>query len=361
MKKIMIYAYLHFNLGDDLFVEILCQRYPQTKFVLYAPRRYRKTFTHLKNIQYISSNSLIFRGFNFILKLLRSGHSTQSLLAKTCDAAIEVGGSLFIQTEDYKHRLKYTEKLRIKKKPFYLLGANFGPYHDEHFLIEHQNIFKNYTDICFRDQPSYRLFADLENVRVADDIVFTLDVSKVPTTKNNMTISVIKPSNRASLPGFDTIYYSKISEVAMFLIDKGYTVTLMSFCEYEKDHHAIEAIIKLIKDSYHDKIYTYYYQGNIQAALQVIATSRFIIATRFHAMILAWVYKIPVFPIVYSRKMTYVMENVGFRGPYTTIETIHRLELSQILESLQLEPLNISQQSKKAQDHFLNLDQFLTT
>ncbi|MDY0404730.1 hypothetical protein P5G51_004325 [Virgibacillus sp. 179-BFC.A HS] len=36
MKKVLIHAYTHFNFGDDLFIQILCERYPQTSFYLYA-------------------------------------------------------------------------------------------------------------------------------------------------------------------------------------------------------------------------------------------------------------------------------------------------------------------------------------
>ena len=32
MKKVFIYAYLAQNLGDDLMVRILCERYPHIKF-----------------------------------------------------------------------------------------------------------------------------------------------------------------------------------------------------------------------------------------------------------------------------------------------------------------------------------------
>src|SRR5699024_1160694 len=44
MKKVMVYAYSQFNLGDDLFIKILCERYPETQFVLYAPKQYKRCF-----------------------------------------------------------------------------------------------------------------------------------------------------------------------------------------------------------------------------------------------------------------------------------------------------------------------------
>ena len=44
MKKIKVYAYTRQNLGDDLFIKILCERYPNTQFVLYAPNVYKDIF-----------------------------------------------------------------------------------------------------------------------------------------------------------------------------------------------------------------------------------------------------------------------------------------------------------------------------
>lgn len=33
----MVSAYTEFNLGDDLFIKVLCERYPDTRFMIIAP------------------------------------------------------------------------------------------------------------------------------------------------------------------------------------------------------------------------------------------------------------------------------------------------------------------------------------
>ena len=44
MKKVFVYAYMAQNLGDDLMVRILCDRYPRVQFNLYADNFYKKAF-----------------------------------------------------------------------------------------------------------------------------------------------------------------------------------------------------------------------------------------------------------------------------------------------------------------------------
>lgn len=66
----------------------------------------------------------------------------------------------------------------IEGKSFYLLGANFGLYEDKQYYKKHKEEFKKYTDICFREEYSYKKFIDLPNVRMAADIVFGLETKK---------------------------------------------------------------------------------------------------------------------------------------------------------------------------------------
>lgn len=61
MKKMMVSAYTEFNLGDDLFIKVLCERYPDTRFMIIAPRLYKLVFKDIKNLKVYASNSILFR------------------------------------------------------------------------------------------------------------------------------------------------------------------------------------------------------------------------------------------------------------------------------------------------------------
>lgn len=359
MKKIIIYAYTKFNLGDDLFIKVLCERYPKTKFIIYAPKDYKKCFKDIKNIKCYSSQSILNRAINYIFRKINKNNFVESYLAKKCDAGVYIGGSLFIQGDGWKENFEqYTKTKKIDNKPFYLLGVNFGPYNDKEFYIEHKQEFKKYTDICFREKYSYELFKDLPNVRIADDIIFQY---KKPNVKedNSVSISVIKPSYRKHLKMYDEIYYKAIKDMAIKFIKEGMKVNLVSFCEYEGDVEAIEKIVSLIPNQYLDKINKHYYKINIDETINLLAKSKFIIASRFHAMILGWVFNKPVLPIVYSSKMTNVINDIEFNGLYIDFENLESIDTEEVLKSIYNNKVNVSKQVENAKNHFKNLDEFL--
>ncbi|MGF9741820.1 polysaccharide pyruvyl transferase family protein [Priestia megaterium] len=359
MKRVMIYAYTQFNLGDDLFIKVLCERYPKTNFVLYAPSRYKITFKEIKNITFYPSDSIITRGVNYLFRRLGLNEVIRRVLVRRCNAVVQIGGSLFIQGDNWKGVLEHTKAMKPKDKPFYLLGTNFGPYKNNDFYESYKDVFGDYTDICFRDQYSYDLFKDLNNTRLADDIIFQLKTQKNQKQENNIIISVIKPSIRKHLSQYDEVYYDKIKDIAIYFIKKGYYVTLMSFCELEGDKEAVGKIVDLIPSEFSERVKKHYYTTNIEDTLNVMAQSSFIVATRFHSMILGWVFNKPVFPIVYSEKMTNVMKDVGFKGFYTDFKNINNVKPEQVFECIKTNLIDVSKQVDKAEEHFSKLDEYI--
>lgn len=355
----MIHAYTQFNLGDDLFIKILCDRYPKTTFVLFAPKQYKNCFKNISNLQIIPNDSLIMRGLHYIQKKLGMNFSTLRLMISKYDAIVLIGGSLFIQNDQWRKNLNQIKSFTTQRKPVFLLGANFGSFYSQTFYLEYKKHFQRYTDICFRDQYTYSLFKDLPQVRIASDIVFQLPRLKHTTNEKEIVISVIKPSIREHLANKDTIYYQKIKEIVIQFIERGYTVTLMSFCKFERDHEAVKAIANSLPTNYIQKLKKYYYEGDIQAALEIIAKSSFVIATRFHAMILGWVYGKPVFPIVYSEKMKHVMNDINYTGAYTDFDMIEKLEATEVFSSINQNFVDVTPQRENSKGHFNKLDEYL--
>jgi len=359
MKKVVIHAYTQFNLGDDLFIKILCDRYPETTFVLSAPMQYKERLKNISNLQIISNDSLIMRGFNYFIKKTGMNIRLTQLAPSKYDAIVLIGGSLFIQNDHWRKNLNQIKSFTTQRRPAFLLGANFGPFDDQTFYLEYKRHFQRYTDICFRDQYTYSLFKDLPQVRLASDIVFQLPKLTVASNEREMVISVIKPSIREHLANKDAIYYQKIKEIIIQFIEKDYTVTLMSFCKFEKDDEAVNTIANSLPINYIPKLKKYYYEGDIQEALEVIAKSSFVVATRFHAMILGWVYEKPVFPIVYSEKMKHVMDDINFTGTYTDFDMLEKLEATEVFSSIKQNFVDVTAQSENSKGHFNKLDTYL--
>ncbi|MEC2158539.1 polysaccharide pyruvyl transferase family protein [Virgibacillus halodenitrificans] len=358
MKNVRLYAYAFSNFGDDLFIKIICERYPHVQFTLYAPRSYKKTFAQMTNLTVIANDSLFRRVSNLIS---RKWPLWRGMSGKRYDAVVYIGGSLFIQSANWKQELEKLKAMQLKDTPFYLLGANFGPYTDIEFYLQHRKLFESYTDICFRDTPSYQLFKELPNVRIAPDVVFTLQIPKSvqEAKRKSVAISVIKPSIRKHLISCDDTYYKKISEIAAYFIRQDYHVQLLAFCAYEEDHEATKKIHSYIPASMTNKVTAHLYEGDPEEMIQLLSQADMIIASRFHAMVLGWLLQKPVFPITYSQKMIHVMHDIGFKGSYSTVDKIERVTPESVFQTTEQAPLAISAQIKHAENQFKKLDMFL--
>ena len=64
MNRAFLYAYLQFNLGDDLFVKHLIEKYPNVKFYILADSKYKKIFRKNKNLIVISNSVYKIKIFN---------------------------------------------------------------------------------------------------------------------------------------------------------------------------------------------------------------------------------------------------------------------------------------------------------
>ncbi len=366
MKKMMICAYTEFNLGDDLFIKVLCERYPDTRFMIIAPRLYKLVFKDIKNLKVYASDSVLFRGVNYVFRKLKlHPNFVQRLLGDQSDGTVHIGGSIFMQGEGWAEYVAAAEDVRNKSKPYYLMGANFGPFTDEGYVQHYRKVFPEYTDVCFREQYSYDLFKDLDNVRMAPDIIFQLkyDGAEPPAEKNGgqgrtIAISVIKPSSKA-LTGFDDLYYEKMKDVAIHFIQQGYAVHFMSFCQHEGDQEAITHILGLIPAEYQGQTHVHLYKTDIDDILAALSDASFIVASRFHAMILGWVFGKPVFPIAYSKKMINVMQDAYFDGKYTDFAHLAELTPEMVYDSMATNTIDVTLQANQAEKHFEQLDAYL--
>lgn len=360
----MIRAYTEFNLGDDLFIKILCERYPDTQFVVIGSKDYNLAFKDIPNLKVYSSFKVRTKIINYIFYKIRFYSLLPKFLVKKSDAVVHIGGSLFI--EDYNWEKSFHNNRSIYRKhtvqPYFLLGANFGPFLEEEYYNCHKQLFKGYTDICFREKYTYDLFKDLGNVRIAPDIVFQLKPfinTENVSHQKYITISVIKPSFRTALKDFDDLYYEKLKDISIYFIDRGYKVLFLSFCKLEKDEEAIESIIKRIPVEYAENVETHLYRTDMNLMISIIASAELVIATRFHSMILGWVLNRPVFPISYSDKMINVMNDVNFQGNYVDFKGLKSLNTELVFESMEHNMINVSAQVIDAERHFEKLDSYL--
>ena len=59
-----------------------------------------------------------------------------------------------------------------------------------------------------------------------------------------------------------------------------------------------------------------------------------VIATRFHAMILGFLFGKPVYPIIYDEKQSYVLQDLNFFGNSTPLEKIVDIDAKEVVDCL---------------------------
>ena len=339
--KIYVDAYLAKNLGDDLFVNILTNRYPQHKF--YAISKGEKGYG-TKNLK-VYNNKYLFK----VLKKFQ----WEKYLANHYDSVVTIGGSMFMEKDNAKRDFS------LGKNKRYILGINFGPYKTQEYYNNIHNMLSKVEDVCFRDKYSYSLFKDLPNARQAADIVFSMDTSNIKNTnRKRAIISIISPKDKIS-EIYQEQYEQKMLELIDFLIKKDYEICLMSFCKAEHDEEEIERIYARIPEKQKNSIEKYFYDGNIEEALNTMADSQLIVGGRFHANIIGLVLGKSILPVLYSDKTLHVLQDMQLDIPIIDIRNLDEFDIASINNEVLTRTYNIDKQKEDANMHFSKLDKVL--
>jgi colanic acid/amylovoran biosynthesis protein len=272
-----------------------------------------------------------------------------------------MGGSIFMQNQNAERQLAYKSLIIRsfygKNKKVFVLGSNFGPFHSQGFYDAYKKLFSKLEDLCFRDSKSYELFSDLNNVRYAPDVVFSLK-SSIPLNekKRQVGFSLINIKNRQGLGQHHHSYISKMAELVKKFVQDNYEVKLFSFCEGEGDIQSIYEVIDTDPEI-KDKVKIINYLGAIDATLDEFQSCEFIIGTRFHSIILGLLFECHIIPIYYSDKTFNYLNDLGIGHFGFWIEDIEKLTFRKIMGS---QPLSVHKlHILEADQQFKKLSQFL--
>lgn len=312
---VLVQAYTKLNVGDDLFLHTLFQRYPKVNFEINVYddffTDYRRFALQYRNVKVIGRHSLMYRIKN---KLGISDIERGRL--KKYDAVVNIAGSIFMEntenTEYDDNQEKEISYLFKKKIPVFFLSCNFGPYYTQDYKRRKEEMFKKCTDVCFRDKYSYDQFAKYSSVRYAPDAVFTMELPTVVPKKHTLGISVIDLISRGKMKKFYNDYKELIIKLICDYASEGYEIYLFSFCKIEGDEDAVDDIMYDISDcELEDRVHKVCYDGRLTQFLNTFLSMERMVCTRFHSMVLAVMGGIPMLPLVYSSKVSNVIDDLG--------------------------------------------------
>lgn len=346
MRKILVWAYMRKNIGDDLFIKILIERYPNMEwYFINTTEEQLEPFKNYKGIKIITYLDALKKTFTF-------------------DAFIYIGGSIF-QFHNTKYgsirkKILLAIAMKVSSGKNYVLGSNFGPYKYDNSIGITKLYFKLCDDVCLRDQASYELFKDIKSVRLAPDIVYSMNIDnyKEKVERNSVGISLIDLKHRENLKIYQKLYIEKNIELIKNFIKNDKKVYLISFCEHEGDEEIIEEVIASI-DEDRSKIKKLYYKGNMDEFLNEYCIVEEIVACRFHSFILSQIFNQGVYPIIYSEKLLDVLRDVKLDKYFTKISEIEQMDPKQILSVIENNKLLNRKVFDEAEMQFKELDKFL--
>lgn len=351
---IFVRGFFHINLGDDLFLYMLAKRYPQHKFHVILNSEYTSVFRDQDNI-IIHSYHKIRRALDRIL--IKYGQDFYTTIEKKCQLNVVIGGSIFQEGENDFGAYERLAQMPCLN-PTYILGANFGPYTTEKYRLLVQDYLSLAKDVCFRDKWSQEKFSELSNIRFAPDIVLGLNniISFNKEVKKQVFISVIDYSRK---PG---VSEDKVTQYEQFILNcinyysqLDYDVILSSFCKMEGDEEAIKRLRHKITDDINFSILNYT-GDNWKELVNAIQNSMLVIASRFHAMILAGGARVPVFPIAYNKKFSQFLDDFNLSSYCISMEELVNKKPEKMDYFLFN---NIEEISNNANKHFIKLDELL--
>jgi colanic acid/amylovoran biosynthesis protein len=238
-----------------------------------------------------------------------------------------------------------------------VIGCNFGPYKTEAYRAFIFSRLEKARDVCFRDRYSFHVFSSLDHVRVAPDVLFGYPNYPALRQGRGVGISVLCLDDRPELKHMADRYYSVIAQTVDTCAQQKIPVKLFSFCEAEGDPKAIREIMRHSKTKCAEVCE---YHGDIDSILEQLNQCEYIVASRFHAMVIGWCLCKKVFPVVYSDKQLHVLHDVGYSGSHwdlrkTEADTDIRL-MDRILEA---NCLDVRDDQERAQQQFEMLDGYI--
>ena len=339
-NKVFLFACIEKNIGDDIFVKLVCDRYPETTFVITEKARYG-SLSRIDNLEFSADlQKWLWTCGIGPRSACKSvvGHLLgryYRLRMPRCRCAIHIVGNTFKNRayEGWFQSRWVREQIRLVKE-YFLVSTNFGPYTDPRWRDDFARIFPRMKDVCFRDKRSFELFKELPSVRYAPDAVLSLGRQEHFENRNTVVISVIDcamTERGADLNESAQTYEVLMAACAERYACQGKKVVLLN-ANAQQDGPAAERILKRCKNQENIRICSY--EGDLETVFTLYASAQKVIGTRLHTIILAWLFDVPVVPIVYDIKVKSILQAYDFPEPQYDICDLGSVRAEKIEQDL---------------------------
>lgn len=319
MKEIIVDGYFVKNLGDDLFLKALTQAIPNKKINIITSKKWFRYYKSFQNIN-CESDVLIKQLLKYIPVKFFAQFVTQ--IFGRNKSYVLLGGSLFIEGSWTEAQIKFRRYNILISDNRFIIGSNFGPFSSEKFKRNYLQLFNEFNSIVWRDEYSAHLFEkDMLPQIVLPDVVLSLNVPVFKKVNNNDYV-IVNVMNIAP-HGFseqEIINYQLM--LKNYIIKKtreGLAVHLLSVNRVENDQEIAENLkFKFFSNNNLVKVIEY---ENLNQIFEEFCNAEAILATRYHAMILSWLYKKPVHVLSYSKKVVNFINTWNKSQKFTNIDT----------------------------------------
>ena len=315
-----------------MFFDMLFRRYPDVMFYILFEPDYAEFFSHYPNVRFYESTRPLVAKINALGRKLHKDNFFERLLIRLCDGAMHIGGAIYQQTGNWQLDFDIRKERKLFGRKFFAISNNFGPYSTDAYRDMWAKEFKKWTDICFRDEYSYKLFRDIPTVRYAPDLLFGYPIEQKETEKK-VTVSLIdafldgRPFDKSTAEAYE----NTLTEMIKRFVSDGYRVSLLSFCEFEQDAVAADRIMSALPEETAKSVKSVVYRQSVGEAVGEIETSEYVIASRFHAMVLSYIAGKKVLPLCYSKKTSNVLTDLNLSDSPIMLEDISNFTADEII------------------------------
>ena len=315
--NVILFACIEKNIGDDLFVETICHRYPEIEFYITEDAQYG-SLKRLNNLHFSKALKkwIRYAGVSSLspLKNLAADNICKviSLLFPKIDGSVYIVGNAFKNMKyEGPWQILWLKRRASISNNFFILSTNFGPYNNSKWVEDTKKVFSKCTDVCFRDENSYRLFSDLSNIRYSPDAIFSLGKKKT-INNGDVLFSVIdgKMPEREHLYSDCAIqkYESLFAELIDYYVRDNTNVKII-LSNSSQDRKAADRIIGMCSSN---SVEIVEYDGNLEKIKNLFENSSIIYSTRLHTTILGVLYGLKVIPFIYDEKVENVLNSIKF-------------------------------------------------